>query len=126
MAVKAKDFLSFNDGTAAIFGIENAAEAGDKPKEKLTHKCTVRYREQTVGMARYYEALQAQVEISAVVLIPDVSRFKVSTQDIAILGGVQYRIVQVQKKTDTLPPSLALSLSKVTEVYDVQSSESST
>lgn len=118
MAVKTGKFLTFNDGTAAIYDLVNEAEKGDRPLYKLRLKEKLRFSYNTVGMQRFYEAMQAQVNISLAVLMP--MRTTVSTQDVVIIEGRQYRIIQKQDKYDTRPASMLLTLSDIEEAYDVR------
>ena len=117
MPVKSTDFLSFNDGICSIYGVENVADSGDLPEEKLIPKYDLRFAWHTVGMTRYYEAMQAQVRISNAVDVP--LRADVNPQDVAIIDGRQYRIIQKQEKRDTRPASMLLSLSDIEEAYEL-------
>ncbi len=117
MAVKSSDFISFNDGICAVYSVENAAEEGDTPVEKLIEKYRLRFRWHTVGMSRFYEAMQAQVKITNAVDVP--LRADIDPQDVVIIDGRQYRIEQVQQRRDSKPPTLLLSLSDIDEVYEL-------
>lgn len=112
-----RDFLSFADGVLDIYRVYNCAEAGDQPREKLRHKYHLRYSAHVVGINRFYEAKQAQVEITRAVDVP--MRSDVNPQDVVIIDGKQYRIEQKQEKLHTLPASMTLSLSDITEVYEI-------
>lgn len=118
MAVKTGKFLTFNDGTAKIYDLENDAEKGDMPDYKLKLKEKLRFAFSTVGMQRFYEAMQNQVNISLAVTMPLIA--SVSTQDVVVIDGRQYRIIQKQAKYDTRPASMLLTLSDVEEAYDVR------
>jgi SPP1 family predicted phage head-tail adaptor len=77
----------------------------------------VPFERRKVGITRFYEAMQENVEVDAVLRIP--GQVKVSTQDYCIIDGTQYGIHQVQDISDTLPPSRDLTLKKTEAVYDV-------
>lgn len=117
MAVKSSDFISFNDGICAVYAVENGADEGDTPTEKLIEKYRLRFRWHTVGMSRYYEAMQAQVKISNAVDVP--LRADIDPQDVCVIDGRQYRIEQVQQRRDSKPPSLLLSLSDIEEAFEL-------
>lgn len=115
--VKSSDFLSLNDGICAVYTVENDSGEGDTPTEKLIEKYRLRFRWHTVGMSRFYEAMQNQVKISNAVDIP--LRTDINPQDVCIIDGRQYRIEQVQQRRDTKPPTLLLSLSDIDEVFEL-------
>lgn len=117
MSVTSKDFLSFNDGTCEIYTVSNTAEKGDMPVEGLILKYTLRFRWHTVGMSRFYEALQAQVRITNAVEVP--LREDVNPQDVAVINGRQYRITQKQERRDTRPASMLLTLSDIEEAFEL-------
>lgn len=101
-------FLSFNDGIAEIFDVKNNAESGNTPRESLSLKAKLRFYENTVGMARFYEAKQAKVDIKRVITTPLIKT--VTTQDVVIINGREYKIAQKQERSDTRPPSMLLTL----------------
>lgn len=117
MPVKSSDFISFNDGICGIYSIENTAAPGDRPTEHLIEKYKLRFRWHTVGMSRYYEAMQAQVNITNAVDVP--LRVDVNPQDVAVIDGRQYRIMQKQEKRDTRPASMLLTLTDIEEAYEL-------
>lgn len=113
---KHKQFLTFNDGTLCVYAVANIAEPGDRPREGLQLKETLRFAYQTVGLQRHYTAMQAQVEIAELVRVP--LRRDISTQDVVVLEGKQYLVRQVQHDDDTKPPVTLLSLERVVQEYD--------
>lgn len=114
---ESRDFISFNDGVCAVYFVENDAAEGDVPAEKLTEKYRLRFRWHTVGISRYYEAMQSQVKISNAVDVP--LRADINPQDVCMIDGRQYCIEQVQQRRDTKPPSLLLSLSDIEEAFEL-------
>lgn len=99
----------FNDGVVKVYAVTNAAPPGGKPVEALALKQTLRYKERTVGLTRYYAALQANVRVQYVLRCLRVPG--VSTQDVAIPNdGKQYKIAQVQYPEDVTPPVMDLTL----------------
>lgn len=100
----------YNDGIVTIYAAADSAQPGYQPKPTLTKKCALRYDEQRVGIQRYYEAMQNQVQVERVLRVP---RAKITNQDIAETeDGVKYRIDLVQTVDLVYPPSLDLTLTR--------------
>lgn len=100
----------YNDGIVTIYAAADSAQPGYQPKPMLTKKYTLRYDEQRVGIQRYYEAMQNQVQVERVLRVP---RAKITNQDIAETeDGVKYRIDLVQTVDLVYPPSLDLTLTR--------------
>ena len=100
----------YNDGIVTIYAVADSAQPGYQPKPTLTKKYTLRYDEQRVGIQRYYEAMQNQVQVERVMRVP---RAKITNQDIAETeDGVKYRIDLVQTVDLVYPPSLDLTLTR--------------
>ena len=99
--LKDKGFITFNDGTMEICRAKDRKIVETKLEE-------IRFGFQTVGIKRFYEAKLASKQVDEVVAIPMVEGM--STMDICIINGSQYKIGQIQKKYDTIPPCKFLSL----------------
>lgn len=109
---------SFNDGLVKIYSVDDLADPGRLPLEVLSPKVTARYEEQRLGLQRYYEGRQNQVQIERVIRMP--SHKCVSTQDVAITeDGEQYRIDMVQTVQGVYPPAMDLTLAKIEQKYEV-------
>lgn len=110
---------TFNDGVVNIYSIGNISEPGNMPKEGLTLKVgPLRYEERTVGMGRFWTAMQAQVRVERILRVPRIN--SISAQDIAIPNdGNQYKIMQIQYPKDVEPPSMDLSLERVDTDYEL-------
>lgn len=109
-------FQTFNDGICSIFGKSNNSKPGNMPVIGLEKKeDRVPFERRKVGIRRFYDAKQENVEIELLLRIP--AAFHVSTQDICIVSGVQYGIHQVQDVTDTMPQSKDISLKRLEEKY---------
>lgn len=108
----------FNDGVTTIYSVENIAQPGNMPKEGLIYKVgPLRYRERTVGMGRFWTAMQAQVKIDQVIRVQQIR--SISTQDVVVLvDGKQYRIKQIQYPEDIKPPVMDLSLERLEAEYE--------
>lgn len=115
--IKSRDFQRYNDGIVEIYGIINGAEVGDMPTEKPILRYKLRFSWKTVGINRYYSAMQNMVKISRAIIVPLMA--DVSTQDIAVINGQQYKIEQKQELNDYRPPSMLLALSDIEEVYEL-------
>ena len=113
-----KQTQSFNDGVAGIYKVGDIALPGDMPKEGLILQQTLRYKERTVGLNRFYAALQNSIKVDLVIRCQQIR--SVSTQDVAILqNGQQYEIKQIQYPEDVDPHVMDLSLEKVGEAYGI-------
>jgi len=113
-----KDAQTFNDGTVKIHGITNSAAPGDASKDALAQspKFSLRFEERTVGVNRYYAAMQNKIKVDMLIRCP--RQRSVSTDDVAIINNIdQYRIRQVQYPPDVEPPCMDLSLEKVVHPY---------
>lgn len=110
---------TFNDGIVNIYSVGNIAADGNKPVEGLTLKAgPLRYHERTVGMSRYWAAMQNQTKVDLLLRVPQLRN--VSTHDIAIPNdGKQYEIKQVQYPEDVEPPVMDLSLERLDSDYDL-------
>ena len=107
---------SFNDGAVSIYAVKNKAKSGDKPKERLVLKKTLRYEERTVGIKRYYAAKQANVRVDYVLRVP--RQRDIVSGDVAIPNdGAQYRVVQVQYPRGVIPLVADLTLEGVPVNY---------
>lgn len=118
MRLKNRKFETFGDGILAI------CEVSERSLVKTRHQ-NVRFGDKTVGVTRFFQAKVASDQISKLVAVPAVPG--VRQTDVVLIGGAQYRIVQIQDKFDACPPCLYLSLAESKIVYkDVRTDESST
>lgn len=108
----------FKDGVVNIYKVDNISDPGNKPKQELVHKAKLRYDERTVGMSRYWVAMQAQAKVEQMIRVPRLDF--ISTQDVAILkDGEQYRIIQIQYPVGVEPHSMDLSLERLEAAYEI-------
>lgn len=108
---------TFNDGIVSIYAVSNQAEPGKMPKEKLSIKKRLRYKERTVGLIRMWTAKQDNVKISHLLRV--LLQRDISTQDIAVLQDEkQYRIKSIQYPEDVIPPVMDLTLEEVIQKYE--------
>lgn len=109
---------SYNDGIVTIYSIENTAKPGYKPVEGLNKKVVLRYEEQRLGIQRYYESMQNQIEVERVIRTQRVKG--ITNQDVAITeDNRQYRIDLVQLVSDVYPASVDITLTRIDQEYEV-------
>lgn len=101
---------SFNDGVISLFSTEDIAIVGRAPVKELTLIYTLHFAEKRVGVTRYYQARQAQVEVDRVVRIQYVPG--IHTNIIAKINGKEYRIDQIQAVENVYPKCLDLTLTE--------------
>lgn len=94
-------FETFNDGLVRIFQIDDDGNAGTE-KEKL------RFRNRTVGVKRYYEAMTAKVQVDRLIRVP--FRPWLTSEYLAVIDGEVYEIKQVQVIPDSRPKTNDISL----------------
>lgn len=105
---------SYNDGIVTIYSVTDGAKPGYQPMPMLAEKITLRYAEQRLGIQRYYAALQNQVQVERVIRTARAG--DITTQDIAITeDGRKYAVYMVQSVQDVYPPSVDITLSKISQ-----------
>ena len=103
----------YSDGVVAVYTVTNSAAPGYQPVPTPVEppKYTLRYEEQRVGIQRYYEARQNQIQVERVLRVPRAGQ--ITNQDAARTeDGRWYRIDMVQTVAGVYPPSLDLTLVK--------------
>lgn len=106
---------TFNDGIVTVYSVEDEAEPGYKPVEKLTKKAELRYEERRLGVQRFYSGMQNQIQIERILRVP---KSNITSQDIAVTeDGKQYRIDLVQKVPDVFPECCDITLSKIEQKF---------
>lgn len=104
---------SYNDGVVTVYAVTDSARPGYQPKAALVQppKAVLRYEEQRLGIQRYYDARQNQVQVERVLRTPRAGR--VTNQDAAVTeDGRRYRIDMVQTVDGVYPPSQDLTLAR--------------
>lgn len=120
---------SFNSGLASIYAVTDTAQPGYRPVETPTFTVKLPFENRKLGIQRYYEAKQNQVEIERVIRVPNPGpQYPISNQDIVQLNEwileegespKQYRIELVQMAEGIYPPSLDLTLSQIEQEYSL-------
>lgn len=98
------EFLTFNDGIVDIYETDN---------DDAIIKSSVnqfRFGKRTLGVNRYYQARQNDIELAMVIHIH--KNLNIHTQNAAVINKTRYKIEQVQQLADTNPPVTVLSLSQ--------------
>ena len=102
---------SYNDGVVTVYTVTDSARPGYQPVEQLTEKIKLRYEEQRLGIQRYYNAMQNQIQVERVIRVPRAEQ--ITSQDVAETeDGRRYRIDLVQTVDGVWPPSQDLTLVK--------------
>lgn len=107
------------DKKLTLYTLQNTAEKGMMPTEKLVFLSDEYYEERTIGYNRNYAALGADHRVDALVRIWRLDTVK--PNDYAVLeDGNQYRIDFIQQLTDddNLPVT-DLTLVRLEDFYDV-------
>ena len=120
--------MTFDDGIVGIYELTETIVPGKQPKKGLSLKERFHYCYETLGINRYYTALQANQQIEAVLSIPGWNTIKANTH-VAIMAdedgvidsnSVQYRIVMTQPTTDEYGLRITrLSLERIGDKYAV-------
>lgn len=92
--------MTFDDGIATLYEVGNVSDKGNKPKVGIKRKKDQFYFQyETLGLNRYYTALQNQQKLEAVITIPEWP--KISTEDALFLENEKcYRIRMIQPTYD--------------------------
>lgn len=111
--------MTFDDGIVAVYKTENVAEKGKKPDIMLKKKSRYYFCFETVGISRYYTALNAGQKVDAVISIPGWE--DVTGEDVCILeDGRQYKVLMVQNSTDENGLKIdRLTLERKNETYGI-------
>lgn len=117
--------MTFDDGILTIYKVENTAHPGQMPVEGLTEKDRYYYGFDTLGINRFYTALQAQQQIEAVVNVPGWGDIA-ATDVCALDNGDQFRIAMRQPTLDDNGLRITkLSLERINEKYAINPAEGS-
>lgn len=108
---------SFTSGVVTVYSEQNVAPPGYLPQVQLTEKVTLRYEERSLGLQRYFNAQQNQVQVERVIRCPRYAG--VTNQDVAETeDGTRYRIDMVQAVMDVYPLCMDLTLARYEQVPD--------
>lgn len=120
--------MTYDDGVIGVYELTQEKVPGKKPTEGLQEKERFAFSYETLGINRYYTALQADQQIESVIRIPGWVMIP-ANRHIAVLADVdgnitgecdQFRIVMVQPTTDEDGLQITrLSLERLGENYAV-------
>lgn len=118
--------MTFDDGILTIYAAKNEAHTGMMPKTVLYEKERFYFSFDTLGISRYYTALQARQQIEAVVNIPGWPNI-CATDICALEDGRQYRIVMRQPTLDDQGLRITkLSLERLGDKYEIFKADGNT
>lgn len=105
----------YTDGIVKIYRVSDTAQPGYTPKPTPSFVAALAFSEERVGITRYYEGYQNQIQVEKVLRVP--RGVEITNQDVAVIVGkpTQYRINFVQTVDDVYPRSLDLTLSKIAQ-----------
>ena len=113
--------MTFDDGILTVYSVENTADHGNKPVLGLSAKDRYFYGYATLGIQRYYTALEANQQISAVVCIPGWNDVK--NTDVVIMDeqpDIRYEVRLAQPELDDLGLRIMrLTLERMSQTYEV-------
>ena len=85
-------------------------------------QAVLRFEEQRLGILRYYDALQNQIQVERVIRTP--RHGQITNQDVAVTeDGRTYRIDLVQTVDNVWPASVDLTLVRYDQIPDVSDSD---
>lgn len=91
--------MTFDDGILTVYRPQNTAGPGDQPQPGYIFKGRYYYGFASLGVTRYYAAMQAGQDVSAVVAVPGWN--DIVTNDVIVLDdGRKYGAEMVQPETD--------------------------
>lgn len=103
----------FNDGVLEVYSTDRRTVTGLKRSD-------IRYGLRTVGVNRFYQSKLADSQVDQLISVP-INAF-IGGDDLIIIDGIQYEIGQIQKKYDTSPASMYISLKEALPMYEVEES----
>lgn len=114
--MKKRQHEAFPDGIAEIYDNQAKSGVGNIPRDKLVLRYKLHMREKTVGINRFYSALQNNSLIERMVRCPrrnDVSVLDVVRLFSAGTEGEYYRIAQIQYPEGVEPAVMDIALERV-------------
>lgn len=120
--------MTFDDGILTVYRASNVAAVGKKPDIRLTQQVQYYYHVEVIGITRYYQALQANAKVDALVSIQGWDS-DIQHDDVIVLdnadGGQQFRVAVIQKWFDDRALKIRrLTLERLGENYDYATGQS--
>lgn len=114
--------MTFDDGILTIYKTGNIAKPGQMPITGLIEKDKYYFGFDDIGITRYYTALQAKQQVSAVVNVPGWGDIAV-TDICALEDGKQFRVIMRQPTLDENGLRITkLTLERLEDEYTIQDS----
>ncbi len=104
-------------GLVTLYALENIAEPGFMPVEKLVEKGTAYYSYSTAGITRIYAAMGANREFDMVIRCHNMTELPEGVKYAIPEDGKQYRIDPAQPIYDA--DAIDLTLVRLEDFYDV-------
>ena len=115
--------MTFDDGILTVYDVKNIAQGGDRPVMGLEEKAKYYFSYAQISITRYYTAMQANQEVSAVVNIPGWNDVK--NTDVIIITEpetLQYQVGLVQPELDENGLRIMkITLERLGQKYEVSS-----
>ena len=112
--------MTFDDGIVRIYTITNTAEDGKKPVKGLTYVESFYFGYDTLGINRYYTALQANQQIESVINISGWNTIAARSSVAVMEDGSQFLIQMVQPMLDEDGLRITkLSLERINQNYAI-------
>lgn len=113
--------MTFDDGILKVYREANTAEAGRKPVIALSLVSQYYYHIETIGVTRFYQALQANAQVDGLVSVQGWGT-DITVNDIVILddadGGQQFKVNFIQNAYDDRNLKIRrLTLERIGEEY---------
>jgi len=108
---KKTQIQTYNDGVAVILKAEDQAESGDAPDLVYAPAEKLCYESRTVGVSRFYQAMQNNIKADLLLRFP--RRGWVTVHDRVRVSGTDYLIRQIQYPVEARPLSMDLTLEAI-------------
>lgn len=110
--------MIFDAGTVTVCRLENKAEKGEMPKERLIPLVSHDFGERAVGYGRQYAAKGVNEQVDMLIRFWQDRSIRIGMY--AVIGGEQYRIDNVQHLLDDDGLKVTdLTLERLEGLYDV-------
>ena len=113
--------MTFDDGILTVYNVKNIAQAGDRPVMGLEEKGKYYFGYSQIGVTRYYKAMQANQDVSALVAVPGWNDIK--NTDVIIIQEqkeTQYQVGLVQPELDENGLRIMrITLERLGQAYEV-------
>ena len=103
---------TYNDGVAILLKCNDLGDPGDAPDLVYTEAGKLCYESRTVGVSRYYQAMQNNIRADLLLRLP--RRDQVTIHDRIRIGETDYTIRQIQYPAEVRPRSMDLTVEAIT------------